>query len=205
MKLLNNPTEHIDWGNELIKDLSFIKNKRRYPLSKRTFTPLAFLVLVTLGTLRFAWPVMFVTSKVKNPLIETLLTCFIALMMVIMLVRQISVLRFKTIQTSYYLHDNIALLEKFLSSRGLAFTQHNEAPEVFMIISRNLNNNDNNERREVMVFVADDKQILVNSHFTGSKYIILPPSRNFKRMANELKAWLDSYISKADTRSVTVN
>jgi hypothetical protein len=73
-----------------------------------------------------------------------------------------------------------------------------------MIISRNLDADPNREFREVMVFIADDQQILINSHFTGSKFSITPPSRNYRKMSKMLQQWLDKHINKSNITDVSV-
>jgi hypothetical protein len=95
------------------------------------------------------------------------------------------------------------LLKKFLQSQHLAFSQHPEAPEVFMILSKNLSLR--GDYREVVIFITDDNQVLLNSHFTGSRFSITPPSKNYKLMARMLKEWLETNKPANTSQSLTVN
>lgn len=203
MKSLNNPNDKADFEDSLLSDISFIKQKKRYPLNKKTLTPASISALVWVLILRSTL-FIFMGSRSNNPYVSWMMYGLVILLAAIVFYQYYRALKFDTIPTLNYLNKNAELLKKFFTSNNLAFTRHDDAPEVFMIISRNLNNNPNKEYREVMVFIADDKQILVNSHFTGNKFSITPPSRNFRKMSKELKCWLDSHIDKADGKVVTV-
>jgi len=203
MRSIHTPNEKADWESSLLNDISFIKQKKRYPLNKKTFTPATVSVLVWVIFLRGAY-FIFMGSRSNNPYITWMMYGTFILLALIVFYQYYRVLKFDIIPTTNYLNKNTELLKKFFTGNNLAFTQHDEASDVFMIISRNLNSNPNKEFREVMVFIADDKRILVNSHFTGSKFSITPPSRNYRKMSNELKKWLDTHIDKADDKAVTV-
>lgn len=203
MKSLNNPNEKADFEDNLLSDISFIKQKKRYPFNKKTLTPASVSALVWVVFLRSAF-FIFMGSKSNNPYITWVMYVTVILLAIIVFYQYYRALKFDTIRTQNHLNKNAELLKKFFTSNNLAFTRHDDAPEVFMIISRNLHNNPNKEYREVMVFIADDKQILVNSHFTGSRFSITPPSRNFRKMSKELKRWLDNHIDKADSKTVAV-
>lgn len=203
MKSLENPNDKADWESSLLSDISFIKTKKRYPFNKKTLTPASISALVWVLLLRTSF-LLIMGSKSSNPYVIWTMYGSVVLLALIVLYQYFKVLKFDTISTQYHLNKNTALLKKFFTTNNLAFTQHDDASDVFMIISRNLNSNPNKEYREVMVFIADDKQILVNSHFTGNKFSITPPSRNFRKMSKELKHWLDIHIDKADSTTVAV-
>ncbi len=119
-------------------------------------------------------------------------------------VRYLGVLKFREIKTGYHLIANIALLKKFMQVQQLAFSVHPDAPEVYQIISKNISTN-KDETREVMLFIADDKRILINSHFVGNLTISLP-SRNYNEMCKRLAAWIERHkMENADTAIVTAN
>jgi ABC-type multidrug transport system fused ATPase/permease subunit len=208
MKHLNSPQEKANWENNLLNDLAFIKQHRRYPMSKRTIAPAALVGFALLAVLRMLWPLIFITTSdglaKQPPVLQWILILSTVLVAAIVLFQAFRVLKFDKLATSYYIHENIALLKKFFTANHLAYTQHPEAAEVFMIVSRNLGANAKNDYREIMVFIADDKQILVNSHFTGKKFNITPPSRNYKRMSKELQRWLNGHINSSDSSNVPV-
>lgn len=188
MKSIGNANTKADWEDKLVKDLSFIKEKKRYPLSKKTLQPLGLSILIIVVLAQVMYTLVF---SGKMPVyIEWVLIINTILLTGSIAYRYYKILVFETIQTTEHVTENIQLLQQFFKTQNLAFTRHKDAPEVLMIISRNLDTNPNKEYREVMVFIADDKQILVNSHFTGSKFSFAPPSGNYKKMAKQLRNWL---------------
>ena len=210
MKHLDSPHQKANWQNELLKDLNFIKQHKRYPMGKRTISPALLSGLLLLVIIRIGWPLIFLSGSSAPPeqksVLQWSLTAIIVVFMAITIYQAIRVLKFDELKTPFFLQQNVVLLHKFFTQNRLAYTQHPEAPEVFMIISRNLDANTKNDYREVMVFIADDNQILVNSHFTGKKFNITPPSRNYKRMARELQQWLnDEQIKNNDNSLLPVN
>lgn len=207
MKFLNTSHENTNWQTGLLRDLTFIKKHRRYPLGKRTIAPAALTGFLLLTILRLVWPVLFISSSsslAENGFVKWGLLVVIASLMFTVVFQSVKVIRFDKISVPHHMQENIGLLKLFFKANHLAYSQHPEAPEVFMILSRNLDANPNRDYREVMVFIADDKQILVNSHFTGKKFNITPPSRNYKRMSKELQRWLNNHINNTNNTTVPV-
>lgn len=205
MKAIESSGGSADWGKEILNDLAFIKAKKRYPISKRTFTPATVIAIVIAIAARLALPFFFSVTT-HNSVIETAASIFIAVMFVILVLQLFRTIKFDVIPTPYFLQENRKAINKFLSENHLAFSQHEDAPEVFMIVSKNLSlsANPDKEYREIMVFIADDRQILVNSHFSGNTFRISPPSKNYKKMANELRKWLNEYISSNNRSTVPI-
>ncbi len=208
MKKIDPSNNTYSWENRLLNDLAFIKQHRRYPMSKRTIAPAALVGFALLAVVRMLWPLIFITTAnglaKQQPILQWILILSTVLVAAIVLFQAFRVLKFDKLVTTYYIQGNIALLKKFFTANHLAYTQHPEAAEVFMIVSRNLDANAKNDYREIMVFIADDKQILVNSHFTGKKFNITPPSRNYKRMSKEFQRWLNGHINSSDSSNVPV-
>lgn len=207
MKFLNTSNENANWQTDLLRDLAFIKKHRRYPLGKRTIAPAALTGFLLLTILRLLWPVLFISSSpslAENGFVKWGLLIVIASLTFTVVFQSVKVLRFDKISVPHHMQENIDLLKLFFKANHLAYSQHPEAPEVFMILSRNLDANPNRDYREVMVFIADDKQILVNSHFTGKKFNVTPPSRNYKRMSKELQRWLNNHINNTNNTTVPV-
>ncbi|OSZ78686.1 hypothetical protein CAP35_10680 [Chitinophagaceae bacterium IBVUCB1] len=200
MKQLFSGNPQANWGNKIIKDLAFIKRKGRYPITYKVISPIcSALVLFT-----FTWPVLLngiaASGDAPRFALFIMLACS-AMMLGIAAYQLVTVFSFKRIETTLYLQGNKDLLIKFLLSQHLAYTQHPDAQEVFMIISKNLSVS--GDFREVMVFIADDKQILINSHFSGSRISINPPSKYYKQMANRLKEWIKTHANTASTQALS--
>lgn len=205
MKSIDSPNAKASWEDDILKDLSFIKENKRYKLSKRTLRPagLSILLIVVLSRASFF---LFLgnLSHSKNPYMSWVMYGLAGFLAIAILFQYYVTLKFDTIKNSYTVSENIDMLQRFLSTQHLAFSRHDKAPEVYMIISRNLNANPDKDYREIMVFIADDQQILVNSHFSGSKFSITPPSGNYKKMAKKLRNWLNNPINKSNNRDIAV-
>lgn len=206
MKSINSPNPNSNWEDELLKDLSYIKEKKRYRLGRKTLQPATIAILLIIITARLALLFIINPGKPSGPpvWVEWLIGTLIAFTVVNVIYRYYQTLVFKVINTEFHLTEHIDLLQKFFTDNNLAFTHHDKAPEVFMIISRNLDANPNKDYREVMVFIADDKRILVNSHFTGSKFSITPPSGNYKKMAKKLQDWLQAFTKASEGKEVSI-
>jgi len=86
----------------------------------------------------------------------------------------------------------------------LALSRLDKAPEVFQIISKNVTAS-KNEIREVVIFVADDKRILINSHFVGKKAAFTYPSHHYKQMVTQLAKFVETYNAKSNGSIIAMN
>lgn len=173
--------------NELIEDLAFIRGKLRYPFRRMTLMPLLASGIIVGFFLRF----VFVATITKNSnyamLFVMLLICVPT---VVAIKRYIDLIRFFPVDTYTRLHDNIILLQDFLQEKRLVTFRHPAAPEIFMISSKNLSAL--GDEREVLIFVADENRILINSHFTTSRnrFRLFIAASHQQQIIRELKAWL---------------
>jgi len=171
-----------------VQDLSFIKQNLRYPISRRTLLPAILSGLSLIGAIYLVYWLFYLKDK------NLLLTIFLGVTLLIPAIRvvqrHLGVLKFISIPTDYYLAENMQLLQRFLEAERLIVFRHPEAPEVFQIISRSIDSF--GDEREVLIFIADDKRILINSHFinTRKRYSIIAAQRHHNQMANIFKAWL---------------
>lgn len=172
----------------LLEDLNFIKTNRRYPINKHTRyvafagigTILSGIVLLSLflllgwGSSARYWIVPFIFTL-------TLLQRATAV---------ISLLRFRQIRNKENTPTNISLLKQFLQHNHLAYFQSPVAPEVFQIASRELGTGAG--QREILVFIADEGRILLNSHFTNAvrEGIPLKISSEYRKMEKALRKWM---------------
>lgn len=202
MKQLDSGSSSADWGSKIIKDLAFIKAKKRYPLTALAIAPLGSLIFLSILYGSFIARVNM--SRGGMPQLMGILMIVLLTILAFTAINNIrQTFSFRRIETPYHLSVNMELLKKFLQSQHLAFSQHPEAPEVFMILSKNLSVR--GDYREVVIFITDDKQILLNSHFTGSRFTITPPSKNYKLMARMLNDWLKTNTPGNNSQSLTVN
>lgn len=190
------------WESRILKDLAFIKQHRRFPISRRTIAPLTVFATIVFLSLRLLWPILIFRSKTAS--LPYFIAAAIIVPLFIAIYQYINILRFAQITTPFRLAENRDLVIAFLKQQQLAYAVHPDAPEVIQIMSRNLSTT-KGESREIMVFIADDKRILVNSHFITSGFTIMPPSRNYKKMANQLHQWLKSHRPGTDTAITNIN
>lgn len=181
--------------NELIEDLAFIRKKLRYPYRRMTIMPL----LASGIMVGFFLRVVFVSAITKN---SNNFTLFVLLLMCVPTVvgvkRYIDLIRFFPVVTYAGLQENMVLIQNFLQQKRLVTFRHPAAPEIFMISSKNISAL--GDEREVLIFVADEKRILINSHFTSSRnrfQLFIAPSHQ-QQIIRELKAWIrDSQKQKS--------
>jgi hypothetical protein len=192
MKTLPQDSSSGQWESQLVQDLSFIRKHRRYPFRRMTLMPLAASTLIIGLFIRFVAGAM-VVGHMKSVNWTLVFALFLmAVPTAVAFRRYIDLIRFYTVPTSFFLAENMSLLQQFLEEQRLVVFRHPEAPEVFQIISRNISAI--GDEREVLIFIADDKRILVNSHFTSSRkrFRLFSAPTHHLQMVRELKNWLAS-------------
>ncbi|XZF15750.1 hypothetical protein ACTHGU_06410 [Chitinophagaceae bacterium MMS25-I14] len=176
-----------EWDNSLLRDLAYIKKNLRYPISKKVLIPG---ILFALSLSAAAYVVIGIAermiAKQGMGLGPVLLVISFTLLAVVSATRALGSLKFISISTPYDTNGNISLITKFLESQHLVVFRHPEAPEVFQIISRSIDVF--KDAREVLVFIADDHRILINSHFTERNQTM---QRHHKQMAEMLQQYMN--------------
>lgn len=190
--------ESAHWHSPLLNDLSFIKKHLRYPINKRTIWPVLWIVMVAGWTiLIFCIVATLSATKARetgftfNNILPFAIITIVFSVISMGVYRRIQNLRFISIKSSFVVSDNILLIRQFLQKQNIAFYHNPDAAEVFQISSRVLDMQTG--QREIMVFIADDNRILLNSHFTtqtGDRGLKEIASGAHKKMAADLKLWL---------------
>lgn len=178
------------WDNSLVNDLDHIKKSLRYPMRLKTLKPVLIWALFLMLVTSIVASAYLAGDSRKMPYFLFLLNMISATAMA---VRYIQTLRFQQVRTGLFVQQNSAILESFLKAQQLLVFRHPEIPEVYQILSRNLYRAGNSEKREVIIFIADDKRILVNSHFTETGFVTPPGGRHHKQMAEKLKEWIKKH------------
>lgn len=187
MKNLSQNIQQPKWNDQLLNDLAFIKRHLRYPIVR------ARLQSAVLWSVIFMTPLVLFTlldtSNTAHPRFFTIIQPLMCIFLCIMFMyRTRESLRFSSIPTDFSSVENRQLTEDFLRSLHLAFYQHPNAPEVLQILSRNTSAG--KEDREVMIFIADDNRILINSHFTGKWYSFPPSKGHYREIADKLQLYI---------------
>lgn len=189
MKRIGTSFSEQQWNNRIVGQLSFIKKHLRYPIGRKTALPV---VLLTASSLWFGF-IFFNIVLAKRHFhgpdwLILLLPAFFVLPSVVAVMRYLQTLRFVTVNARPLMAENMLLLQQFLQQNHFAYARHPEAPEVFQIISQSIGALRN--EREVVVFIADDRRILINSHFTRNRFNAPVGSPHYKEMAKSLDRWL---------------
>lgn len=187
----------------MLEDLNFIKRHRRYPLNKQTAYVVisgVSLIIVSAGLI-LLFLILGWGSSLRYWIIPVLFT-------ITLLDRSYalaSILRFRQLSNSQDARTNTELLRRFLQEQQLAFYQSPLAPEVFQIASRPLS--PDGGQREIMVFIADEKRILLNSHFTSalSDGIPLKLSKEYRKMERLLRKWMQEQDTHPQDLFVTLD
>ncbi len=190
MKQIGEASDGAGWNAELIGQLAFIRKHKRFPVNRRTLTPLLTIVVACLG-LPIWILLMMVRHQDSGRPAHYWLLLLIWLPVLVGLFRYFRSLHFVSVPAYPLLADNMELVERFLQSNHFAFSRHPEAPEVFQMVSRNLGRG--GELREVLFFIADNGCVLLNSHFSGKTFGMPVSSGHSRNMARELKKFLQTY------------
>jgi len=211
MRALPTGNGDAQWENSIIKDLSFIKKHLRYPFNKKLVLRSAVTGIIVAYVLRMAWITWIVaTSVTKHNFwgisLEYGMIFAILIPLISITIAYSQVFKFKVVPTEFYVAENQQLIQKFLQSQHLAIYRHPEAPEVFQIMSKNISAT-KREEREVMVFIADDKRILINSHVVSKGFSLTNySSTHYKAMAKRLNEWIKIHVdSNTNTAIVSDN
>ena len=191
MKQLPPANSNFQWNTALVSQLQFIKKHLRYPIRRtivlRFTSFLGILPMILWFGLR---PLLFKSEgasyKALWPLL--LMALLLGTLAVIGIYRFSQTLKFVAVKNNLGLNQNIRLLKEFLTQNHFAHSQHPEAPEIFQMLSRNIGGKE--EAREVVIFIAGEDRILVNSHFTGTRKLSPVGLPHYKEMARMLHKWL---------------
>jgi hypothetical protein len=187
-----NGSDKAYWQNSRVDDIAYIKKHLRYKPTLKTFLPAifwgGFLLLVLILLAASVYVKITGNEKIKD--FNVLVTLSIVIPFTANIVRYLQSLKFISLPTGFHIAENSLLLEQFLKSKYLACSRHPDIPEIFQILSRNLSAG--KEDREVLIFIADDQRILINSHFSN-RWGFLPAQRHHRQMAKMLKDFLNNY------------
>jgi hypothetical protein len=189
MKLLDSDTT--EWQEELATNLAFIKKHKRYPFTSMTIMPLITSIVLLGGLIWMFWAGLY-GNKQATGSFPFIIALVLSVPVLVAIGRYFSLIGFRIIHTSFYLAENMKLLQLFLEQQKLVTFRHPAMPEVFQIISKNISAM--GEDREVLIFVADDKRVLVNSHYTSSRkwFRFLSPPTHEKEMIKSFMHWLSA-------------
>jgi hypothetical protein len=189
LKELPHGPEQSKWDEDLVNSLAFIKKNRRYPFSKMTLMPLISSILLLASLIWLTWEFLH-GGKSADSRFPFLIVFLMAVPILAAIGRYFNLIRFRAIHTPLFLSDNMNTIQQFLEEQKLVTFRHAKLPEVFQILSRNISAI--GEDREILIFIADDKRILINSHYTSSRkwFRFLSPPTHEREMIKLFMEWL---------------
>ena len=174
-------------------DVAFIRRKLRYPINTfRKVVPFMF-VIFFIGVYWFIYyELLQVGTFARSKIFPQLFPFSISgLIITFAMIRYVRSLFFEKFHTGLRTADNIRLLESFFIHQQVRHHTIANYPDVLIVNS--VMNGKGNEQ-EIVVFIAIDNTILINSHISTSN--IFPRS---KRKYKELLSMLKSFLSRTQT------
>lgn len=182
----------------LYEDLDFIRKKLRYPLRKALlWRPLAWGSLIAVLFLFTAFRLSSEPSMWgSRRFFAGLMPLILSVPLIAGVVRYLRSLKFAVLSTALDTAGNRRVLERFLQAQQLQVINHPLSKDIFQIVSVPVSSK-TGEMRQVMVFIADEGRILLNSHFTANGFMIAPASNRHRQMKVQLEDW----IARSGTQS----
>jgi hypothetical protein len=205
-KTLNSGSTYTIGENEI----DFIKNKKRFPINKKTAFPLI-AGIISIAFLIYFLLLVILLSNTKSREME--LNEIILLSIVVILCttpyvfgiyKIVQNFLFKEIKTNFSIDQNRSQLIAFLKSKSIAFHHNIVSHDLVQITSSNIGDI-KTDIRQVVIFVVDNQRILINSHvlkngsFKHLKYFRY--LNNHKILIEDLK----SYISDSSQQTIKIS
>jgi hypothetical protein len=190
MRQIGEGGQEAGWNSRLVQQLGFIRKHLRYPVSRQTALPVVLLAASVPAVGLIFYSVLFTRSKSSylGPWFPALLFSLMLLPAIVTALRYFRTLRFTAVPARPTIAENMLLMQQFLRAHHFAVGRHPEAPEVFQIISKNISAL--RDEREVVIFIADEGRILVNSHFTQNRFRTSIGVPHYREIARMLEAWI---------------
>lgn len=184
------------WQSNIVNDIDYIKKHLRYPWKRGMKAPL----FVAAGFVVLA-VVLFLLSitigGANNAFMPYFWPLSLLLLAVISSFYYLKSLKFSRIETGLKKAGNQQLIRSFLQEKQLLVYEHPQCPDIMQILSRPVNIS--SEQREVLVFIAAENKVLVNSHFTENSWAIMLKRRHDKTMVKSLEKYIADNATQQKT------
>ena len=177
----------IHWDDIAI-ELSFIKQHKRYPISKKMLLSIAAIVFILLIV---SMQLMFITFA-NNAEYKYLSMVILAIALLTAADRAIKLwrtLKFEELLSAKNASGNNQLISRFLAEQQILSHVHLEDSNIFMVQSREIDN-DEKPQKEIMILIADNNRILINSHYSNMWWYASGPYRRSDLLSKQLAEWL---------------
>jgi len=188
-----------DWQDRIFKDLDYIKKNLRYPWKGSRRAPLIFwaAMILLIILLQIAYFFAYGTPLRKSLAMSAWMT-FILVMFSLAIIRYLKSLKFNVIKSGLPKHLNLKLTANFLDQKHLLIFHHPDCEDIMQILSRPISNE--SEQREVLIFIADENRILINSHFTENGWRLPNSNLHDKQITAELNQFIEKYKAQKETQ-----
>lgn len=184
------------WQNSIVNDLGYIKKHLRYPWKSGMKTPLFMAAgFALLSVVLFLLAIII--ARTGNDFILYFWPLNSLLLAAISSFYYLKSLKFTTIETGLEKEGNQQLIHSFLQEKQLLVYEHPQCPDIMQILSRPVNIS--SEQREVLVFIAAENEVLVNSHFTENSWAIMLKRRHGKTMVKSLEKYIADNATQQKT------
>lgn len=180
----------------LTEELEYVKQHRRYPISRKTLPVVGVLLLLLL--IATQWLLHTFTSTADNTYIQWFLLAMVLVLVVSSMARFWSMLRFVTLPTYKDAVGNSKLIAQFLKEQHINALAHPLAAHVYMVQSREIGSGKSTQK-EIMIIVADNKRILINSHYANNRWYATRPRRKCGQIVKEMRIWLEANMHPTRT------
>jgi hypothetical protein len=179
------------WSSNFVEEVAYIKQHLKYKPKLSRFIPAIFSGVFLILLVILVAASVYYKAENGEPLNLFNIVMFASILVMFLgsIFRYLQSLKFISIPTEHYLAENSVLIQGFLRDHHFASSRHPEIPEVFQMLSRNISAG--KEDREVLIFIADDKRILINSHFTNS-WSFFPSKRHHAEISKMLKEYINN-------------
>ncbi len=189
-KLLGKGKHKTTWPKHMVEDVPFIKQNLRYPFRWRIIFPL----LLGITVILFIVPVALSLTLGDTPL-APLINLFIWISVGISILAWVAAiyqyrksLVFTAIATPGDELQQVQLIRRFFSERGIMVLDHPETAKVQYVVSLPIKKG--SEEREVVILIADNNRILVNSHFSGRGLNLALNQRTYKDLVTAIEQFV---------------
>ncbi len=178
----------IHW-DDIANELSFIKQHKRYPIGKKMLVPIAAIVFIIV-VVSIQW---VLTTQAENRLLNMVILSFAFLTVVVRAMKLWNTLQFQELPSAKNTTDNSMLISRFLAEQQVLSDVHARDSNIFMVQSKEIGNEEM-AKKEIMILIADNNRILINSHYSNMWWYASSPRRRSDVLAKKLAEWLDTTL-----------
>jgi|GEM_PF-7020944 hypothetical protein len=189
-KLLGRGTNKPTWPKHIVEDLPSIRQNLSYPFRWRTIFPL----LLGLTVILFIVPVVLSLTLGDTPL-APLINVFIWISVGISILGWTAAiyqyrksLVFTAVANPGTANQQLQTIQQFFATRGIMVLAHPETENIQYVVSKPVK--EGSQEREVVILIADNNRILINSHFSGKGLNLALNQRTYQGLVTAMEEFI---------------